>query len=221
MTQDAMTQDAMTKDNGKSAYRITTVEELRRVLLPPRPTTPAKLLDQLDAQAREFLAASPFLLLATAGADGRIEVSPKGDGPGFVLVEDPRTIVIPDRPGNNLAFGLQNILHNPKVGVIALLPATGEMLRCSGKAEISADPALLERLSARGKPALLAIRVRIDRAYFHCAKAILRSGLWDPQTWSAPRKISFGRIIVAQLGLEGGAVAEIDERVGKGYRTTL
>lgn len=211
----------MTQDNGGSAYRITTVEELRRVLPPPRPTTPAKLLDHLDAQALEFLAASPFLLLATTGADGRIEVSPKGDGPGFVLVEDPRTIVIPDRPGNNLAFGLQNILHNPQVGVIALLPATGEMLRCSGSAEILADPALLERLSARGKPALLAIRVKIDRAYFHCAKAILRAGLWDPQTWGAPRTISFGRIMATRLGLQGSAAAEIDERVDKGYRTTL
>ncbi len=211
----------MTQDIGSDPHRITTLEELRRVIPPPRRATPAKLLDHLDGQALEFLAASPFLLLATAGADGRIEVSPKGDGPGFVLIEDPRTIVIPDRPGNNLAFGLQNILRQPQVGIIALLPATGEMLRCSGSAEISADPALLERLSARGKPAVLAIRVRIDRAYFHCAKAILRAGLWDPKTWDAPRKISFGRIIATQLGLEGAAVAEIDERVGKGYRTTL
>jgi predicted pyridoxine 5'-phosphate oxidase superfamily flavin-nucleotide-binding protein len=137
-------------------HRITTVEELRRVLAEPRAATSIKVMDHLDPQAIEFLAAAPFLLLSTAGKNGTIEVSPKGDEPGFVLVEDPRTIVIPDRPGNNLAFGLTNILENPEVGVIALRPPTGETLRFSGKAEILADPALLDRLAARGRPAVLA-----------------------------------------------------------------
>lgn len=201
--------------------RITSREELRRVLGMPRETTRAKVLDHLDEQAREFLAVSPFLLLATTGADGRIEVSPKGDAPGFVRVEDARTVVIPDRPGNNLAFGLENILDVPRAGVIALRPQTGETLRFSGAAEIDADPALLAALAARGKPAMLAIRIRIERAYFHCARAVLRSRLWEPAAWPAPHSISFGRIIAPRTGGDAAAADAIDAFVAEGYRTRL
>lgn len=208
-------------DGNGSAHRITSVEELRKIIPPPRERTRAKLLDRLDAQAIAFLEACPFLLLATAGNDGRIEVSPKGDAPGFVRIEDAQTIVIPDRPGNNLAFGLQNILERPQVGGIALLPATGEMLRFSGSAELTVEPALLGALSARGKPALLAIRVRIGRAYFHCAKALLRSGLWKPETWPEAGAVSFGRIMAGPLGLDADGVKEIDEGVAHGYRSRL
>jgi len=201
--------------------RITSEEQLRQILPPPRETTKAKVLDQLDDQARDFLAASPFLLLATAAPDGTIEVSPKGDEPGFVHIEDANTILIPDRSGNNLAFGLTNILHNPNVGVIALLPATGETLRFSGTAEILADPVLLERLSMRGRPALLAIRIRIGRSYFHCAKSVLRSGLWKPETWPAAKKISFGRIIGKKIGADEAAQRQMDAFVEEAYRKPL
>ena len=208
-------------DGSGSAHRITSVDELRRIIPPPLERTRAKLLERLDAQAIAFLEACPFLLLATAGNDGRIEVSPKGDAPGFVRIEDAQTIVIPDRPGNNLAFGLQNILQRPQVGGIALLPATGETLRFSGSAELTVEPALLAALSARGKPALLAIRVRIARAYFHCAKAILRSGLWKPDTWPEAGSVSFGRIMAGQMGLDAAGAKEIDEDVAQGYRSRL
>jgi PPOX class probable FMN-dependent enzyme len=201
--------------------RITSEEQLRQILPPPRETTKAKVLDQLDEQAREFLAASPFLVLATAGRDGAIEVSPKGDEPGFVQIEDARTVLLPDRSGNNLAFGLTNILHNPHVGVIALLPATGETLRFSGTAEILNDPELLEKMTMRGRPALLAIRIRIARAYFHCAKSVLRSGLWQPQKWAAPQKISFGRIIGRKIGADESAQQQIDAFVEEAYRKPL
>jgi PPOX class probable FMN-dependent enzyme len=210
----------MTDGNG-SAHRITTVEELRRILPPPLERTKTKLLDHLDAQATAFLRACPFLLLSTAGRDGRIEVSPKGDAAGFVRIEDDRTVVIPDRPGNNLAFGLQNILERPQVGVIALLPRTGETLRFSGSAELTKDPALLEQMAARGKPALLGIRIRIERAYFHCAKAVLRSALWKPETWPAAGAVSFGRIMGERLGSDASGVEEIDAYVADGYRTRL
>jgi PPOX class probable FMN-dependent enzyme len=201
--------------------RITSEEQLRQILPPPKPTTKSKLLDHLDQQALGFLAVAPFLLLATSNQDGSLEVSPKGDEPGFVKVEDPRTVLIPDRAGNNLAFGLTNILHRPKIGVIALLPGTGETLRFSGEAEILDDKPLLEKLSGRGRPAVLALRVRIARAYFHCAKSLLRAGLWQPQQWPAPRKISFGRIIATQTG--GGEALEqkIDQLVEQGYRGPL
>ncbi|MEO8560110.1 MAG: MSMEG_1061 family FMN-dependent PPOX-type flavoprotein [Rhodospirillales bacterium] len=201
--------------------RIVDEEQLRQILPPPRESTQSKVLDHLDEQGLEFLAASPFLLLATAGKDGAIEVSPKGDEPGFVQAEDPRTVLIPDRSGNNLAFGLTNILHNPHVGAIALLPATGETLRFSGQAEILADPALLERLSMRGRPALLAIRIRISHAYFHCAKSVLRSSLWQPEKWPAPKKISFGRIIGKKIGADEKTRQQIDAMVADAYRKPL
>jgi PPOX class probable FMN-dependent enzyme len=210
----------MNPGNG-AAHRITTVEELRKILPPPLERTKAKLLDHLDAQALEFLAACPFLLLATAGHDGRIEVSPKGDVPGFVRVEDNQTVVIPDRPGNNLAFGLQNILEQPHVGVIALRPQTGETLRFSGTAELTTDPALLEQMAARGKAALLGIRVRIERTYFHCAKSVLRAGLWKPETWPTPQSVSFGRIMGDRLGLNAAGVEEIEAYVRTGYQERL
>ena len=210
----------MTQGNGIE-HRITSVEELRQILPPPSERTKAKVLDRLDAQSLEFLKHCPFLLLATAGNDGRIEVSPKGDEPGFVRIEDDRTVVIPDRTGNNLAFGLQNILERPHVGVIALLPATGETLRFSGSAELTKEPALLASMAARGKPALLGIRIRVERTYFHCAKSVIRSGLWNPETWPAPKAISFGRIMAGQLGLDAESVKQIDEYVANGYRTRL
>jgi hypothetical protein len=201
--------------------RITSEEQLRTILPQPKPLSKAKLLDHLDQQALDFLKASPFLLLATADKDGVLEVSPKGDEPGFVQAEDNKTVLIPDRSGNNLAFGLTNILHNPHVGAIALLPATGETLRFSGQAEILADPQLLQRLSSRGRPAVLAIRIRIERAYFHCAKSLLRSGLWQPEKWPAPQKISFGRIIAKNSGGDAAVEQQIDAFVEQAYRGPL
>lgn len=203
------------------AHRITTLEQLRQVLPEPNPVSMSKVLDHLDDQGIAFLKDAPFLLLATATREGRIEVSPKGDEPGFVKVEDERSVLIPDRAGNNLAFGLTNIIENPRVGVIVMRPMTGETLRFSGMAEISADPTLLETLSARGKPALLAIRVRIEHAYFHCARSILRAGLWQPDTWLEARKISFGKILRKQLRGEPSLEAQIDQSVEKAYLSGL
>ena len=203
------------------AHRITTLAQLRGILPQPNPVGMSKVLDHLDEQGIAFLKDAPFLLLATATRDGRIEVSPKGDEAGFVRVEDERSVLIPDRAGNNLAFGLTNIIENPRVGVIVLRPTTGETLRFSGTAEISSDPTLLETLSARGKPALLAIRVRIEHAYFHCSRSILRAGLWQPDTWLEPRKVSFGKILRKQLGGEASLEAQIDQNVESAYSSGL
>ncbi|MDX1376570.1 MAG: pyridoxamine 5'-phosphate oxidase family protein [Burkholderiales bacterium] len=201
--------------------RITTLEQLRRVIPQARPTTHAKILRQLDAQSIEFLAASPFALMATTRADGSIEVSPKGDAPGFARVEDPRTLLLPERAGNNLAFGLQNILDNGRVGMIFLRPGTGETLRLSGRAEILDDAALVATLGSAGRPALLAIRVRIERCYFHCARAVLRAGLWRPESWPEAQRVSFGRIIAGATGGDAAQAASIDARVEAGYAARL
>jgi len=192
---------------------------LRTIVPQPTKLVEAKILDHLDEQASGFLAASPFLLLSTSGADGRIDVSPRGDEPGFVRFEDRRTIVLPERNGNNLAFSLQNIVENPNVGIIALLPNAGETLRINGKAVIVADSDLLQELGARGKPAMVAVRVSIERAYFQCARALLRARIWDPETWAAPRRISFGRIIARNAENQEDLEQRIDAMVDRSYKS--
>ncbi|MCC8432922.1 MSMEG_1061 family FMN-dependent PPOX-type flavoprotein [Reyranella aquatilis] len=201
--------------------RITTQEELRRVIAEPRPATRAKILDALDEQSIDFLKRCPFALVSTASADGTIEVSPKGDEPGFIRIEDPRTLLIPERVGNNLAFGLSNIIATGKIGIIALVPATGETLRISGTAEIHDDADLVASLSSLGKPALLATRVRIQHCYFHCARSIVRAKLWNPEAWPAPGRISFGRIIAPRIGESETVAAQIDANVEGAYTTRL
>jgi PPOX class probable FMN-dependent enzyme len=205
-------------------HRIASVEELCALVGESNPATQAKINPTLDEYARAFIAHSPFLILSTADRAGRQDASPKGDGPGFVAVEDDRTLLIPDRTGNRLVFGLQNILENPNVGVLFLVPGTGETLRVNGTAELTRDPAILERLSARGKPALLAIRVTVDESFFHCAKAFLRAQLWKPETW-APLRVSFGRMMAPKLAPSRDADAQlaqaIDQMIDEDYRTNL
>ena len=201
--------------------RISTKEELRRIIAEPRPAARVKILDALDAQSIEFLKRCPVALVGTTSADGTIEVSPKGDEPGFIRVEDAKTLLIPERVGNNLAFGLNNIIDTGEIGIIALVPATGETLRISGTAEIHDDPELVASLSSLGKPALLATRVRIKHCYFHCARSIVRAKLWDPKAWPAPTRISFGKIIAPRIGESDAVAAQIDANVEGAYTTRL
>jgi uncharacterized protein len=201
--------------------QLKTVEQLRAVLPEPRETTKAKILPFLDEQAIDFLQTCPFGLMATAGHEGPIEVSPKGDEPGFVHVENDRTVLLPERAGNNLAFGLQNIIETGRIGMIFLRPRTGETLRLSGRAEIFDDAELLAALGKSGRPALLAIRIHIERCYFHCARSLLRSHLWEPEHWPEAKRISFGKIFAARTGGDEDQAAKIDAFVETGYTTNL
>jgi hypothetical protein len=202
-------------------HRLTTTAQVREIIGAEVPVVRAKLFRELDATARAFIGRSPFLLIATAGTDGRPEVSPKGDPPGFVTVEPDGSLLIPERKGNKLIFTLQNLLANPNVGLIFFVPGTDETLRVQGSVELTADPEVLARLSARGQAALLAIRVKVDTCYFHCAKAFRRSQLWRPETWGEPIRFSFGKLMAAKLG--GGAELEaaIDKAVAEDYETGL
>jgi PPOX class probable FMN-dependent enzyme len=197
------------------------IEQLRAIIGKPSELVPLKLHRRLNAQARAFIARSPMFLLSTAAADGQPTVAPKGDGPGFVRVADERTLLIPERKGNRLVFSLQNILANPKVGLIFLVPGTGETLRVSGNAELLDDRELCESFTERDKPALLVTRIRITQCYFHCAKAFLRAELWRPERWAAPMKISFGEEIAEAGGLAASAIDEFDAEVRQRYKTDL
>ena len=200
---------------------IESKQRLRELIGTPNDLVRLKIHSQLNETARDFIAHSPMLFLATCGENGQAQVSPKGDEAGFVHVENDHTIVIPERKGNKLAFSLENILINPKVGLVFLVPGTCETLRIEGNAQLDDEPALLERFSARGKPALLVTRINIEAVYFHCAKAFLRAELWKPETWSAKINISFGKEIAQRGGLESGKIEEFDTAVQSRYKTDL
>jgi PPOX class probable FMN-dependent enzyme len=200
---------------------IRSVHELREVIGQEIPGLGLKNQARLDEYALDFLSRVPFLVLATADADGRLDASPKGDAPGFVHVIDERTLAIPDRPGNKLVYGHQNILANPKVGVIFMIPGTPETLRVNGTAELTTDPALLARLSARGRPAQLAIRVTVEECFFHCAKAFLRAQLWKPETWPERHMYSFGAMFAKRTGTGEDAARAVDAAIEKDYRENL
>jgi PPOX class probable FMN-dependent enzyme len=189
---------AATGESGGQMGQILTREALRAIIPEPSPTAFAKIRDRLCDQGMAFIRRCPFLALATVGSWG-IEVSSKGDHPGFVEIVDDRTLLIPERKGNQFALGLGNILADPRVGLMLLRPATDELLRISGRAILIDDADVCERLAAGGKPAVLAIRVEIDRAAFHCVRSARRAGLWRPETWDAPTSISFGQIYAEAL----------------------
>ena len=206
----------------EDVHRIDSIEKLRAIVAPPNPGIELKVYDEIVPEMVDFIGRSPFVVLSTADADGRLDASPKGDDPGFVLIEDERNLVIPDRPGNHLAYGLSNMVVNPHVGIIFLIPGTTETLRINGSAEIRSDPELLEQLAARGKPAVIAVRVRVEECFFHCSKAFLRSKLWKPDTWPERKKLSFGEMFARRIdGADDALAALIDSSVEEDYRTNL
>ncbi|MBF9128083.1 pyridoxamine 5'-phosphate oxidase family protein [Plantactinospora sp. S1510] len=162
---------------------ITSATELRELLGEPKPQAVTKERVRLHEIDRQFLAASPFCLVATADADGNCDVSPKGDPAGFTLVLDDTTIAIPERPGNRRTDGFLNILANPHVGLVYLIPGRGETLRLNGRARLVRDAPFFEQMVVKGHRPVLALVVEIEQIFFHCAKAFLRSGLWRPETW--------------------------------------
>lgn len=162
---------------------ITSHDELRALLGPPTSRVANKARRTLREVDRQWLAASPFCLVATADAEGNCDVSPKGDPPGFTLVLDERTIAIPERPGNRRADGFHNILDNPHVGLIYLIPGRTDTLRINGRARLVRDAPFFEEMVVKGHRPQFALVVEIDEVFSHCAKAFMRSQLWDPQTW--------------------------------------
>jgi uncharacterized protein len=162
---------------------IDSVDALRALYGQPGERAVAKEQARLDAPTRAFIACSPFLVMGTASADGRCDVSPKGDAPGFVHVLDDQHLAIPDRLGNNRLDGLRNVVENPHVGLIFFIPGREDTLRVNGRASISRDEALLERLAVNGKRPQTAVVVEVEQTFMHCARAFKRAGLWQPERW--------------------------------------
>jgi PPOX class probable FMN-dependent enzyme len=166
-------------NHASEAHRITDVAALERLYGAPSGAALEKEIDYLHPHYQRLIAASPFFVLASGGPGG-MDASPRGDAPGFVVVEDERTLLIPDRRGNNRVDSLRNIVADPRVALLFLVPGIGETLRINGRAEIRTDPALLERFRFEGKAPRSVIVVHVERAFFQCARAIFRSSLWDP-----------------------------------------
>ena len=201
--------------------QITTIEGLRAKIGSPHPSTETKKYNGLNEEALEFINASPFLVMTTSSSASNLDASPKGDQPGFVIAEDNETLLIPDRPGNKLADGHLNILDNPTIGLIFFVPNTRETLRINGSAELIDDDDVLDRLAARGRPALLATRVKIDECFFHCGKALIRSKLWRPDSWPTKGNVSFGKMFVKRSDADPNMAALVDAEIEKDYRENL
>ena len=200
---------------------IKTPEELRSVYKPALDRSVQKEMSSLDKHTKAFLARSPFVLIGSCAEGGRADVSPKGDQPGFVRALDDRTVAIPDRPGNNRLDTYENVLTNPQVGLIFLVPGMNETLRINGRAEIRIDDELKAMFEYQGKLPISVMVVAVEEVYLHCAKAFMRSGLWDASTFMERSSFpSFGAMLKDQISLEE-TPAEIDRGLEERYRITL
>ena len=180
----------------------------------------AKEVDHVHPHYASMIAASPFMVLATSGPGG-LDASPRGDAPGFVVVKNPHTLLIPDRRGNNRADSLRNIIHDPRVALLFLIPGCGETLRVNGRASISTAPELLARFEFRGTLPRSVIEVQVDRVYFQCPKAIVRSDLWNPAKHIERKSLPSTGTILADIttGRVGGE--QYDRDYPERLRTTL
>jgi PPOX class probable FMN-dependent enzyme len=196
--------------------------ELRALAGEPSELARKKQIDHLDQHCRDYIAHAPFLLLATSDATGRCDVSPKGDAPGFVHVLDDRHLVIPDRPGNKRFDGISNILANPHVGLIFLVPRYEETLRVNGRATVTRDPELLARMDVGGRRPLLAIGVEVEEVFMHCAKAFKRSGLWQPERWPDISSMAPAACVLFDMAKPTDkTVADIEKGLDFAYAKTL
>lgn len=178
---------------------IQDIATLRELCGDHHPHTPYKVQDHLNAQAQNFIQRSPFVLLSTINAVGESTISPKGGVPGFVGIGDDQMLYLPDQRGNNLIFSLQNILVNPQVGLLFLVPGTCETLRVHGKAQITADEALCTQFPIGNKPARLVTIIQMTSAYFHCARSLNTSKIWQPENWAESITISWREEIEPNL----------------------
>jgi PPOX class probable FMN-dependent enzyme len=205
---------------GANGHLITSIEQLEALYGQPSGPAVAKEIDYISSGYRKLIEAAPFVAVATAGPEG-LDCSPKGDAPGFVRILDDRTLALPDRPGNNRIDGFRNILRNPHIALLFLIPGVGETLRVNGRAEISVDPALMQSFAVNGKLPRSVLVVHIETIFFHCSKAIVRSKLWDEATKIDRKSLPSTGTIIAEVsrGRLGGE--EYDRAAPERIKTML
>ena len=200
---------------------ITTEEELREIMGYPSEIVTRKTINHIDQHCKSFIEKSPFITIATSDLNGNFDVSPKGDPAGFVKILSDKLLAIPDRPGNRKADTLRNIIQNPNVGLIFLIPGIKETLRVNGEAKIVRDEKVLEQLSCQGKTPSFAIIVQVKEAFMHCAKCMIRSNLWGTIDDTQERPVpSLGKILVDHGKLEI-SYEELDDRIKTDEETKL
>jgi PPOX class probable FMN-dependent enzyme len=213
--------DRLSQVGGRDQWSVvTTAEQLRGLVGEPVRRVADKVRDRLVDADRAFLAASPFWLVATAGPDGRCDVSPKGDPAGAVHVLDDRTLALPDRPGNRRVDGFLDVLANPHVGLLFVVPGRGDTLRVNGRAQLVQDAPFLDDLVVQGHRPRLALVVDVEEVFFHCAKAFLRARLWEPETWrpdAAPPRAAIARAVEQP----DRPLAELEAYYGPAYAARL
>ena len=186
-------------------HLITSMDQLRALYGETAKTSVIKEIDHINGGYRKLIEAAPFVVVATSGPEG-LDCSPKGDAPGFVRILDDRTLALPDRPGNNRIDGFTNIMRDSRIALLFLIPGVGETLRVNGRASITVDPELMQSFAVNGKLPRCALVVHVDRVYFHCSKAIVRSRLWDEATRIDRKSLPSTGTIIAELsqGTLGG-----------------
>lgn len=208
------------EETSAAVREVTSEAELRDLLGTPAPYAAQKARTVLHPIDREWLARSPLCLIATSAADGSCDVSPKGDPPGFVKVLDDRTIAVPDRPGNKRIDGFRNVLSNPHVGLIHLLPGRGDTLRINGRARIVREAPFFDSMTVKGNRPVLALVVEIEEIFFHCSKAFLRSAAWSPESWQPDALPSRARLSKA-LERQEDPLEMLEKHYGPSYAERL
>jgi PPOX class probable FMN-dependent enzyme len=183
---------------GAAEHLVTTLEQLEALYGERKSSSTIKEIDHIDDNYRKLIESAPFVALATSGPEG-LDCSPKGDPAGFVRILDDKTLALPDRPGNNRLDGFRNILRDPRVALLFLIPGISETLRVNGRGSISIDPELMQSFAINGKLPRCVLIVHVDSVYFHCSKAIVRSKLWDPATQIERKSLPSAGSIIAEL----------------------
>lgn len=202
----------------RTSQVIETAGQLRALIGEPAELTCAKISHRLNSMTRLFIERSPFVCVATSDATGRCDLSPRGDPAGFVRILDDATLLIPERPGNRLADSLCNMLSNPHIGLLFVVPGVTDTFRVNGRATITTDPALLAHCAVEGKLPLLGVLVDIDEAYTQCSKAFLRSRLWDPQHFIDPATMPTGGQVHRAIQGEQFDAQQYDQERAERYR---
>lgn len=202
-------------------HRVTSVNELESLIGSPSELVIRKQLSELDHHMKAFIAEAPFALLGTYGRDGRCDVSPRGDMPAVAKVLDSTTLVLAERPGNRRADSLQNIIENGRVGLLFVIPGLGETLRVNGSACVIRDVDVLALLAVQGRRPVIGIAVEVEECYLQCAKALIRSKLWEPpQPLKTPGLACFAEILIDQTKIDESAES-LDEQIQQSYADRL
>lgn len=202
--------------------QIKSIDELRAVMGFPRDLVQKKSINFIDNHCKEFIAKSPMVFISTANENGSCDVSPRGDPAGFVDVLDEQYLVLPERPGNKRCDSLVNILSNPHIGLIFIIPGLKETLRVNGKAILCRDEDLLQKYQINGKCPEVGIIVNVEECFIHCAKAFLRSKLWEPETWPEKKQLpSVAKVLADHINSSNFSKEEIQNVLEESYKKRL